>query len=85
LPNARVLIHQPATGGAGQGQASDIEIQAREIMRMRDWLEVTLAKHTGKDVVKVHQDIDRDTFLTAQEAKDYGLIDQVLTTRKSSS
>ncbi|MEY4714162.1 MAG: hypothetical protein RIQ37_492 [Actinomycetota bacterium] len=85
LPNARVLIHQPATGGAGQGQASDIEIQAREIMRMRDWLEVTLAKHTGKDVAKVHQDIDRDTFLTAQEAKDYGLIDQVLTTRKSSS
>lgn len=85
LPNARVLIHQPATGGAGQGQASDIEIQAREIMRMRDWLEVTLAKHTGKEIAKVHQDIDRDTFLTAQEAKDYGLIDQVLTTRKSSS
>lgn len=85
LPNARVLIHQPATGGAGQGQASDIEIQAREIMRMRDWLEETLAKHSGKPASQVHQDIDRDTFLTAQEAKDYGLIDQVLTTRKSSN
>jgi ATP-dependent Clp protease protease subunit len=85
LPNARVLIHQPATGGAGQGQASDIEIQAREIMRMRDWLEETLAKHSGKPASQVHQDIDRDTFLTAQEAKEYGLIDQVLTTRKSSN
>lgn len=85
LPNARVLIHQPATGGAGQGQASDIEIQAREIMRMRDWLEETLAKHSGKSASQVHQDIDRDTFLTAAEAKDYGLIDQVLTTRKSSN
>ncbi|MEN9872729.1 MAG: hypothetical protein RL460_281 [Actinomycetota bacterium] len=82
LPNARVLIHQPATGGGGSGQASDIEIQAREIMRMREWLEETLAKHTGQDLAKVNKDIDRDKILTAQEALEYGLIDQVLTSRK---
>jgi ATP-dependent Clp protease protease subunit len=83
LPNARVLIHQPATGGSGQGQASDIEIQAKEIMRMREWLEDTLAKHSGKSKDQVHKDIDRDKILTAQEAVEYGLIDQVLTTRKA--
>jgi ATP-dependent Clp protease protease subunit len=82
LPNARVLIHQPATGGGGSGQASDIEIQAREIMRMREWLEETLSKHTGQDIAKVNKDIDRDKILTAQEALEYGLIDQVLTSRK---
>ncbi len=82
LPNARVLIHQPATGGGGSGQASDIEIQAKEIMRMREWLEHTLAKHTGQDLAKVNKDIDRDKILTAQEALEYGLIDQVLTSRK---
>jgi ATP-dependent Clp protease, protease subunit len=83
LPNARVLIHQPSTGGSGHGQASDIEIQAREIMRMREWLEETLAKHSGKSVAEVNRDIDRDKILTAQEALEYGLIDQVLTSRKS--
>lgn len=83
LPNARILIHQPATGGGGQGQASDIEIQAREIMRMREWLEATLASHTGRDLAMVNKDIDRDKILTAAEAKDYGIIDQVLTSRKS--
>ena len=82
LPNARVLIHQPATGGGGSGQASDIEIQAKEIMRMREWLEHTLAKHTGQDLAKVNKDIDRDKILTAAEALEYGLIDQVLTSRK---
>lgn len=82
LPNARVLIHQPATGGGGSGQASDIEIQAKEIMRMREWLEQTLAKHSGQDLAKVNKDIDRDKILTAQEALEYGLIDQVLTSRK---
>lgn len=82
LPNARVLIHQPATGGGGSGQASDIEIQAKEIMRMREWLEETLAKHTGQDMAKVNKDINRDKILTAQEALEYGLIDQVLTSRK---
>jgi ATP-dependent Clp protease protease subunit len=82
LPNARVLIHQPSAGGGGSGQASDIEIQAREIMRMREWLEDTLAKHSGQDLAKVNKDIDRDKILTAQEALEYGLIDQVLTSRK---
>jgi ATP-dependent Clp protease protease subunit len=82
LPNARVLIHQPAAGGGGSGQASDIEIQAREIMRMREWLEETLAKHAGQDISKINKDIERDKILTAQEALEYGLIDQVLTSRK---
>ena len=82
LPNARVLIHQPSSGGGGQGQASDIEIQAREIMRMREWLEETLAHHSGKSLKEVNKDIDRDKILTAQEAMEYGLIDQVLASRK---
>ncbi|MFT4231385.1 MAG: ATP-dependent Clp protease proteolytic subunit [Leucobacter sp.] len=83
LPNARVLIHQPSTGQAGHGQASDIEIQAREIMRMREWLEETLSKHSKRSTDEVHQDIDRDKILSAQEALEYGLVDQVLTSRKN--
>ena len=82
LPNARILIHQPAVGESGHGQASDIEIQAAEILRMRTWLEETMARHTGQDVAKVNKDIDRDKILSAQEAMDYGIVDQVLTTRK---
>ncbi|WP_404313169.1 ATP-dependent Clp protease proteolytic subunit [Agrococcus terreus] len=83
LPNARILIHQPATSDAARGQASDIEIQAREVLRMRGWLEQTLSDHSKKDVAQVSKDIERDTFLSAQEALEYGLIDQVLTSRKS--
>ncbi|PVE92152.1 MULTISPECIES: ATP-dependent Clp protease proteolytic subunit [unclassified Microbacterium] len=82
LPNARVLIHQPAMGEAGQGQASDIEIQAAEILRMRTWLEETMAAHTGKPVEQVNRDIDRDNILSATQALEYGIVDQVLTTRK---
>ncbi|CAH0137176.1 ATP-dependent Clp protease proteolytic subunit 2 [Microbacterium oxydans] len=82
LPNARVLIHQPAMGEAGQGQASDIEIQAAEILRMRTWLEETMSKHTGRPVEKVNRDIDRDNILSAEQALEYGIVDQVLTTRK---
>ncbi|OZD30880.1 ATP-dependent Clp protease proteolytic subunit [Rhodococcus sp. 06-1477-1B] len=82
LPNARILIHQPAMGEAGHGQASDIEIQAQEILRMRTWLEETMARHTGQDVAKVNKDIDRDKILSAAEAAEYGIVDQVLTTRK---
>jgi len=82
LPNARVLMHQPAMGEAGHGQASDIEIQAKEILRMRTWLEETMAKHTGKPVEQVNRDIDRDNILSAAEALEYGIVDQVLTTRK---
>ncbi|QPZ37045.1 ATP-dependent Clp protease proteolytic subunit [Paramicrobacterium chengjingii] len=83
LPNARILIHQPAVGEAGQGQASDIEIQAAEIMRMRTWLEETLAAHSNRSQEQVHTDIDRDKILSAEEALEYGLIDQVLTSRKN--
>ncbi|GAA4353565.1 ATP-dependent Clp protease proteolytic subunit [Microbacterium rhizosphaerae] len=82
LPNARILIHQPAMGEAGHGQASDIEIQANEIMRMRTWLEETLSQHSSHPLEDVHRDIDRDKILSAAEAVEYGLVDQVLTTRK---
>ena len=81
LPNARILIHQPAMGGQGGGQASDIEIQANEILRMREWLEDTLAHHSGRDRGEIHRDIERDKILTAQGALEYGLIDQVLARR----
>ncbi|TAL44666.1 MAG: ATP-dependent Clp protease proteolytic subunit [Salinibacterium sp.] len=83
LPNARILIHQPATGEAGQGQASDIEIQAAEVLRMRDWLEETLALHSNRTREQVNKDIERDKILGAEEAVEYGLIDQVLTSRKN--
>lgn len=83
LPNARVLIHQPAMGEAGHGQASDIEIQAAEILRMRTWLETTLSNHSNRTPEQVNADIDRDKILSANEALEYGLIDQVLTSRKS--
>ena len=81
LPNARVLIHQPAMEGV-QGQASDIQIVADEIDRMRVWLEETLAKHSGTPVEQIRRDIERDKILTAAQAKEYGLIDQVLASRK---
>ena len=83
LPNARILIHQPSTGDSGRGQASDIEIQAREILRMREWLEETLSRHSNRTAEQVHKDIDRDKILGADEALEYGLIDQVLETRKN--
>jgi ATP-dependent Clp protease protease subunit len=69
-------------GEAGQGQASDIEIQAAEILRMRTWLEETMAKHTGKPAEQVNRDIDRDNILSAAQALEYGIVDQVLTSRK---
>ncbi|WP_029202820.1 ATP-dependent Clp protease proteolytic subunit [Ornithinimicrobium pekingense] len=84
LPNARVLIHQPALMGGDYGQASDIEIQANEVLRMRSWLEETWAKHSGKTVEEVQKDIERDKILTAAEAKEYGLVDEVLASRKAS-
>ena len=83
LPNSRVLIHQPSAGESGRGQASDIEIQAKEIMRLREWLETTLSKHSKRSVEEVKSDIDRDKILIASEALEYGLIDQVLTSRKN--
>ncbi len=83
LPNSRVLIHQPSAGESGRGQASDIEIQAKEIMRLREWLEETLSKHSKRSVAEVKSDLDRDKILIASEALEYGLIDQVLTSRKN--
>lgn len=83
LPNARILIHQPALQGGGYAQASDIEIQANEMIRMREWLEETLAMHTGQQVEKVRNDIERDKILTAAQALEYGLVDQVLASRKA--
>jgi ATP-dependent Clp protease protease subunit len=85
LPNARVLIHQPAMSGGEYGQASDIEIQANEVLRMRQWLEDTLALHTGRTTEQVQKDIERDKILTAAQAKEYGLIDEVLESRKAST
>jgi ATP-dependent Clp protease protease subunit len=81
LPNSRIIIHQPATEG-GYAQGTDIEIQAKEILRMRSQLEEMLSRHTDQPLEKVRKDIDRDKFLTAPEAKDYGLVDRVLSSRK---
>jgi len=81
LPHSRILIHQPATEG-GYGQASDIEIQANEILRIRAEMETILSRHSGQDVEKVRRDIERDRFLTAEEAKTYGLIDDIIESRK---
>jgi ATP-dependent Clp protease protease subunit len=84
LPNSRVLIHQPATEGT-YGQVSDLEIQANEIQRVRRQMEVILAKHTNKDPDQIRTDIERDKILTAEEAKAYGIIDEVLPYRKASA
>ena len=79
LPNSRILIHQPLAGV--QGQASDIDIHAREILRMRDELNGLLVKHTGQPMDRIIQDTDRDHFMSAKEARDYGLIDDVIVSR----
>ena len=81
LPHARVLIHQPYTEGGGQG--SDIEIQANEILRMRKEMETIIALHTGRDPEQVERDIERDKILTADMALDYGIVDQVISSRKT--
>jgi ATP-dependent Clp protease protease subunit len=85
LPNSKVLIHQPAIGQVYRGSTSDLEIQANEMVKMREWLETTLAELTGHPIEKIQKDIERDKFLTAQEALEYGLIDQVLKSRKNQS
>jgi ATP-dependent Clp protease protease subunit len=79
LPNSRILIHQPM--GGFQGQASDIEIQAREILRMKETLNQILVNHTGKVIDQIRQDTDRDFFMSGQEAQDYGIIDHVIVNR----
>jgi ATP-dependent Clp protease protease subunit len=81
LPHSRIVIHQPSTEG-GYGQTSDMEIQAKEIIRQREELEEILARHSGRAVEQVRADIERDRFLTATEAREYGLIDEIITGRK---
>jgi ATP-dependent Clp protease protease subunit len=81
LPNSRILIHQPATEG-GYGQSSDLEIQAKEILRIRSLMEGMLAESTGQSVEKISQDIERDKYLTAEEAVEYGIVDDILTSLK---
>ncbi len=80
LPHARILIHQPYGGAAGQ--ATDIEIQAKEILRMRELLNKVLAHDTGQSIDRIKQDTDRDFIMSAEEAQDYGIIDEVLSTRE---
>ena len=80
LPNARIMMHQP--WGGAQGAAADISIQAKEILRMRDRIEEILAKHTGQSLEKIKKDTDRDYFLSAEEAKAYGLVDEVIMGKK---
>ncbi|WP_325198395.1 ATP-dependent Clp endopeptidase proteolytic subunit ClpP [Kingella oralis] len=81
LPNSRVMIHQPLISGGLGGQASDIEIHARELLKLKEKLNQILAEHTGKSLEQIERDTDRDNFMSAQEAADYGLIDKVITTR----
>ena len=79
LPHARIMIHQPM--GGAQGQATDIAIAAKEILRIRDELNLVLSKHTGQSVAQIEKETDRDRFMTGEEAKAFGIIDQVITTR----
>ena len=82
LPHSRILIHQP--WGGMQGQVTDIEIQAEEMLRMRKSLDEILARHTGQDEEKIHTDTERDNIMTAEEAREYGLVDKVIVSRKES-
>lgn len=80
LPNARIMIHQPL--GGMQGQATDIDIHAREILKTRDTLNQILAKHTGQDIETIQRDTERDFFMSSEQAKEYGIVDKVITTRE---
>ncbi len=80
LPHARILLHQPYGGAAGQ--ATDIELQAKEILRMRDLLNEMLAGDTGQEIAKIHRDTDRDFIMSADDAREYGVIDEVITNRE---
>ncbi|NES86036.1 MAG: ATP-dependent Clp endopeptidase proteolytic subunit ClpP [Moorea sp. SIO2B7] len=83
LPNSRIMIHQPL--GGAQGQATDIEIQAKEILYLKQKLNLHFAKHTGQPLERIEEDTDRDFFMSAEEAQEYGLIDQVINRRPSAS
>ena len=80
LPNARIMIHQPL--GGMQGQATDIDIHAREILKTRDTLNQILSKHTGQDIETIQKDTERDFFMSSEQAKEYGIVDKVITTRE---
>ena len=82
LPNSRIMIHQPLISGGLGGQASDIEIHARELIKIKQKLNELLAKHTGQPLEKVERDTDRDNFMSSEAAKEYGLIDEVIATRR---
>ncbi len=81
LPNSRILIHQPTMSGLA-GQATDIDIHAREILRLRESMNRILARHTGQDIAKIEKDVERDFIMTSEQAKDYGIVDQVITKRE---
>lgn len=81
LPNSRIMIHQPLISGGLGGQASDIEIHARELLKLKEKLNQLLAEHTGQDIERIERDTDRDNFMSAQSAAEYGLIDKVITSR----
>ena len=83
LPNSRIMIHQPLISGGLGGQASDIEIHARELLKIKEKLNRLMAKHCGRDLADLERDTDRDNFMSAEEAKEYGLIDQILENRAS--
>jgi ATP-dependent Clp protease protease subunit len=83
LPNARIMIHQPS--GGAQGQSTDIQIQAKEIQRIREILNGILANHTGKDITVIDKDTERDNFMSAEESKNYGIVDEVLAYRAKSA
>jgi ATP-dependent Clp protease protease subunit len=82
LPQSRILIHQPSGGTEGPMQISDLDIQAREIQRMRLLMEEILARHTGQAIEQIRQDVERDKIFTAEQAKEYGIVDDVISTRK---
>jgi len=82
LPNARIMIHQPS--GGAQGQAADIEIQAREILLLRERLNNIYVKHTGQDLETIEKSMDRDNFMTVEEAKEFGIVDDIVVTRPPS-
>ncbi|XIE84347.1 ATP-dependent Clp endopeptidase proteolytic subunit ClpP [Neisseria meningitidis] len=83
LPNSRIMIHQPLISGGPGGQASDIEIHARELLKIKEKLNRLMAKHCDRDLADLERDTDRDNFMSAEEAKEYGLIDQILENRAS--
>jgi len=83
LPNSRIMIHQPLLSGGLSGQASDIEIHAKELLKLKEKLNRLLAKHCGRDLADLERDTDRDNYMSAEEAKEYGLVDQVLENRAS--